>query len=825
MTPFLLGLGYTRQKYGLHRLPRKIVSRCKIRELRNCKDLTRKSLVYAILLFLTKNERQAAWKMDWGEREIAKLNPVPFNKHDLNTVLNHFAVDAELYGIRNRVQVYRLRAVCTDLDRVTVPLLFADGIYYLVKKFDNFLSASPRYLCDICEGRFFGRECNLQAHRKVCLLKTTNFDTPISGLPTKLKFSYSRYAAPKSMGDKIRGCGIKVNRKDFLLRDYAVFDVETKAEKPDHDEAPIRISGKFEAEHILTPLLIVVHIRIKKRTKTVYFKCRQNDEPTAVAKLVRFLLKCSARAKMAAQKRLKRYFSLLNERLDFANRTKHEIHERKIIGCLKALNTFCDRFVVIGYNSKSFDIQLLRNAGLFYFLKKYDGELSILLKGSDYLLVETPSLRFIDMLSYLGGKMSLQNFLKVFLLPNPKKENQKLIFPYSILANTKRLTEPAEDLTVADFYNNLTQTNLLFTEMHSIYELEEKGLSRVNALSVLRLDETPMYGERLLEQLKASWQNEGIVSNWELLLRYARHDVIPLSRAIQQIVSDFAEREIYEPFQTFLSLPQLALPYFINGADSTTHFFLLNQETYADLRQNLMGGLAAVFKKYQRVGEVLSRKLDNVEREKRADTVQTIKTYDCNMLYSYGFSGEMFLGPWTKRIAENDFQRNVLNCDDAGLWLSYCQQLTGRPIKSVLNGGEAELYCGVLEGGGGGGEDAPLLVRLDGLQETADGIVGYEYHTCDLLSSNHSSCSAHRPLSVDALKALKHRSGETVFDVVMKHNRRIRLIRKNVYKLNEIWSCEFKDAIQNPKTKFERGLQDFNQRFAIYIVCILMRVF
>jgi hypothetical protein len=204
---------------------------------------------------------------------------------------------------------------------------------------------------------------------------------------------------------------------------------------------------------------------------------------------------------------------------------------------------------------------VLRSAGLFASIEKYDHKPYLFKKGGKYMLVESTYLRMLDIMNYYPPTRyasvrdysscytrristlpsSMDGYIKSWAVEN--ETAAKIEFPYYILSNLNLLSQPVDALQVRHFQSDLRAGGNVLSEPLYKWEMRKGellvGMSEEDQLRIL--GPKPQNAEERLAVLKAEWSPK-FKSLKELLLHYCQSDTTPLLKALlrQRFVHTFS---------------------------------------------------------------------------------------------------------------------------------------------------------------------------------------------------------------------------------------------------------------------------------------------
>lgn len=293
----------------------------------------------------------------------------------------------------------------------------------------------------------------------------------------------------------------------------------------------------------------------------------------------------------------------------------HQKYDLKYLERIKEeLETFCFSTPILGFNSSFFDLGCTRK-WLFPKLGLTEKSCTVIKKGSRYMFIKTPTLRFQDVINYISAGTTLDSF--VCSMTNTKKSDvyyseQKGYLPYDYITNESVLSET--ELPPYDtFYSKIKCCNLLETGFEnedklSPSEKHHKGLMRYKSLRKL-------------------WKEKGFKTLSEYLVLYNNKDVDLLKDALIVYQKKFYQIWGVSLFQ-FVTLPSLIRSQMKKVSyQQKAPICLFSQKmawVYHAVHNNKSGGSSQVFNRYCKVNET----------KIGSEYVKRIKGFDATMLYS-----------------------------------------------------------------------------------------------------------------------------------------------------------------------------------------------
>jgi hypothetical protein len=253
----------------------------------------------------------------------------------------------------------------------------------------------------------------------------------------------------------------------------------------------------------------------------------------------------------------------LEEGFKRLNSSNHRVYkERKCEWLIKRFWKFLACIPVIGFNSGSYDLNVMKGP-LLHFLSK-DMDINFTIKrGSRLQCIQTEKFRFLDMMNYLTPGTSYAKYLQTF-----EATSQKGFFPYDYINSLDRLSETSLPPHEA-FENYLTRKNI---------------------------------SEEEYQHCRQVWDREKMSTMRDFLEWYNNLDVSPFLEAIEKQVSIYQRKRI-DMFKDAVSIPGIAVEWMFHVSDSKKFDIPLinrqNEDLYKTLRANIVGGPSIIFCRYQ----------------------------------------------------------------------------------------------------------------------------------------------------------------------------------------------------------------------------------
>ena len=163
-----------------------------------------------------------------------------------------------------------------------------------------------------------------------------------------------------------------------------------------------------------------------------------------------------------------------------------QIQKNQLIELQEHLDWYCNVLLVFGFNSASFDLNIIKFYSLPILVNKRDIEATVIKKANQFIAFKFGDFQLLDIMNFLGGATSLDSFLKAY-----KTSETKRFFPYGWFdhADEMQNTElPPYDA----FYSKLHSSNPLEAEYMDYVNLLKSGSTTEQAVVKLKLSKPPL---------------------------------------------------------------------------------------------------------------------------------------------------------------------------------------------------------------------------------------------------------------------------------------------------------------------------------------------
>ena len=113
---------------------------------------------------------------------------------------------------------------------------------------------------------------------------------------------------------------------------------------------------------------------------------------------------------------------------------------------------------MIGFGSGKYDLNMIRQYFVERIAENVNGKLKLAKKDNNYMFLNTPRFKFLDIKNFLAPGMSYEKWCKSL-----ECELEKLVFPYEWLTSYEKLSHEGP-VAHEHFYSSLSGKNTLSTE-------------------------------------------------------------------------------------------------------------------------------------------------------------------------------------------------------------------------------------------------------------------------------------------------------------------------------------------------------------------------
>ena len=571
----------------------------------------------------------------------------------------------QLFDFIHLEDFFKLNLIAYELDSKFAKLVQRSREFYQetmrLNVFGNHLSVIVDfelycgvYQCVHC-GKLWDHSGNYYCHTKNCT--TTVREVFPGGI----------HKNPATIFEKLDEIGIVVSHCDRHFPFFACYNFEAyflKSEMFNNSMLTV------DACHL--PLSVAVASNIPGYESGVCFVTEGSDE-RLVQKLVNYLETLSD----VCYQLLVQKFDYVFEQLE----SSENVRKEKI---LNEFHSYCKELVVLGFNSASYDLNLIKPTLIQILFKDIQ---FVIKRTNSYLCLKTSKLRFLDIKNFLAPGFSYRKFLVAY-----GAELRKFYFPYEFVTNLDKLESGL--LEHGHFYSSLSKSNITQEE----YDLVVK-----------------------------TWMEKGWSSLREMLIYYNLFDCVPFVQAVENLLQPYLEQGL-DIFKTSFSVSGVAKLQMMKKIQKNAFFCLFPKrhgDLYKTLHSQLTGGLSLIFCRLAISGEtkIRSHEIENPE------TVQKVLSLDANSLYLHAIAQNNPTGYFC-RYKEEDFRPDP--CSKFGFqsyqWLSYVAYKENTFLQTRFNMGERRV--------------SKYSLPVDGYSEQQNMVyqyLGCFFHFCDKCNTNRNS--------------------------------------------------------------------------------------
>ena len=263
------------------------------------------------------------------------------------------------------------------------------------------------YVCNRCSAKFC-KNYLLLRHIDTCKLEQ------------KDKFEkYSRVYEPKRNIIVQLSDWFDVKDLDFK-HDYLItYDFESILEKLPAATAEETASLHYVTKHVPICLSIATNVPGFEEVKFIL-----NKNPYKLcSEMFEYLDAIALQAELLMNKKM----------LPLILKLIYHYNEKEKEKWLQEVYDYCKNIPVVGFNSSSYDINLLADYGFMKEIYARDENALMKKNGSRYKFIKTPTFTFLDQMSYCAGGTDLRKFIKAY----NDGGDDKFFFPYEFLTSKK----------------------------------------------------------------------------------------------------------------------------------------------------------------------------------------------------------------------------------------------------------------------------------------------------------------------------------------------------------------------------------------------------
>ena len=651
----------------------------------------------------------------WCEKAAKKL----FRKYcvHFDVVPGDFA-GVQLFDFIHLEDFFKLNLIAYELDGKVAKLVQRSREFYQetmrLNVFGNHLSVIVDfelycgvYQCVHCD-KLWDHSGNYYRHTKSCT--TTVREVFPGGI----------HKNPATIFEKLDEIGIVVPHCDGHFPFFACYDFEAYFLKSEMFNNSMLT---LDACHL--PLSVAVASNIPGYESGVCFVTEGSDE-RLVQKLVNYLETLSD----VCYQLLVQKFDYVFEQME----SSENVRKEKI---LNEFHSYCKELIVLGFNSASYDLNLIKPTLIQILLKDIQ---FVIKRTNSYLCLKTSKLRFLDIKNFLAPGFSYRKFLVAY-----EAELRKFYFPYEFVTNLDKLESGLPEH--GHFYSSLSKFNITQEE----YDLVVK-----------------------------TWMEKGWSSLREMLIYYNLLDCVPFVQAVENLLQPYLEQGL-DIFKTSFSVSGVAKLQMMKKIQKNAFFCLFPKrhgDLYKTLRSRLTGGLSLIFCRLAISGEtkIRSHEIENPE------TVQKVLGLDASSLYLHAIAQNNPTGYFCRYKEEEDFRPDP--CSKFGFqsyqWLSYVAYKQNKFLQTRFNMGERRV--------------SKYSLPVDGYSEQQNTVyqyLGCFFHSCDKCNANRNSDG-----SLEVMHPLRNIPHEDIREETKNNKKRL---EEEGFRVVEMRECEWLKIRKQPE--------------------------
>ncbi|XP_063692200.1 uncharacterized protein LOC134824307 isoform X1 [Bolinopsis microptera] len=555
--------------------------------------------------------------------------------------------------------------------------------------------------------------------------------------------------------DELESIGIQVPKENRKFPYLAAFDIECMIKNTGRESSE---KIEYSAEHELVSISVCSNVKGFKKPQCFVLE-KEGEQKKLVKDMLDYLLEISETSTMI----LKEKFADVLEQLE--NSPLQDKFE-----------AYLSQLPVLSFNGARYDLKVLRSE-LAPLLTQLDSVKFVIKKGTGYMVIATEELKFLDATYYIAPGFNYDSFIKAYGAASTAKS----FFPYEFLDCLSKL-DSKEFPCYSAFYSSLKNANMLEPSVgqQKITDEEVLWINRSPTKSEpITKSETQTIGQKRYDNLKTIFDER----DWSIrdyLVYYNNIDVEPFIRALENMSIYYTDRNV-DLFKDAVSAPGIAERIAFQTLEEAETFFLFNKKN-KDLvklfRDNLVGGPAIIFDRFQETGKT------KIRHDPDGPYCARILGYDANALYLKCMAEACPCGMYLRRQAINGFTKEYPSNQSYGAthWLSSIEDKENIHIQHARNGSEYQV--------------GSKKIRVDGFCKTTNTV--YQYHGCFYHGCNNcfSDTKYDRKTPAKSWKS---------FDERLNATKNIEsYIREQGHELVTIWECSWRELCskQKPANKY-----------------------
>ena len=645
-----------------------------------------------------------------------KLPPKHFKGvpiHELSKIENFFHIAVNVYSFvdKNFTDLEQIRQGTIQFERQMNILQYKNHVFYITDI--NYLGRY--FVCRLCE-KYFQTPLNLTVHKRIC-----------NGTDTITIYPGGVYEKPKTIGEKLKFYNISIPT-NFHYPYRLIWDIESFQNRSNIPNNISKDKTVYFTQHNVMSIACVSNVPGYTQPK---FFILEDNEDILIEKFITYVETVSDFCYHQLKSTLKQTFEDLDKIA--IKQQESENHVNIPITMLsQQLESYLRTLPVIGFNSGSYDLNVIKSSLLSFFNKKSEVTGKPLFnhmikKGNNFVSLSTNRLVFLDISNYVGRNCNLSLYLKTF-----KASQSKGFFPYEYITDILKLQEKKFP-PHSSFFSHLKNQNISHKEYISCKKL---------------------------------YQRKGMKTLKDYLIYYMYCDTVPFLEAVNNHCKVFEDMNI-DMFKVAVSSPGLSQYLLFQTMNDHVFFSLVNARfSYIHnlMMSNLCGGPSLI---YHRLAIRNQTSIPNSNK-----ICKKIIGYDCNSLYLWALTqNDMPTGFPTVRRKENNFQLEHMEpfgrqCRE---WLTYLSVRYNLNIQHKFNNKERQIGA--------------KKIRVDGYENKKRII--FNFHGCSVHGHKCKLTRGYKKCPITGLD----------LDVLNKKTREIREYLKSIPNVTyvEIYECQWKN--------------------------------
>ena len=286
---------------------------------------------------------------------------------------------------------------------------------------------------------------------------------------------------------------------------------------------------------------------------------------------------------------------------------------------------------VAGFNSGNFDINLVRDRLLIHL---QNNKIEVLKKCNRYLLIKTPTLKFVDILNFVPPNTSLDKFCKNMTPPNSESDLSKGHLPYDKIDSIDAVL--SHDMPLYHHFFNILKGKNSFEENIDIPK---------------EITDSKKKKEYILKTAQSRYKNfqkfwkENNFNMQSYIAYYCNRDTHILLEATKIYASTFRTQFQIELFN-HISLPQISRKLMKIEAFKSkcilSNFSKHNSWIYYALKASLCAGSSQVYSRFADTNSFIEDNKIHIKKPnvKKSNMIKQIKGLDCTSMYARALMGD-----------------------------------------------------------------------------------------------------------------------------------------------------------------------------------------